>query len=518
LNPATYRAESATDAQTGVWTHLVGVFDSSNGAMTLYVNGVAAGNVTDTSPLASGGPLVIGHGYFNGAAGNYVTGQITSVQAYARALSAAEVSTVYGGGRSGGTVASSPANTTSWVLDKRGLPTSQTDPNGNVTSFSYDEAGQAAVTTAPTVNAETGGGTPAPVHPVSTTGFNTFGDPVEKQDPNGNETLAVYDAEGQTVSVTLPNYVQPGTTTPITATVVSTYDKLGKLVARTDPANNTTRYLYDQLGNLVQTTAPSGATTVASYDTNGDKLSETDPVGAQHQATYDFLGRPLTATSLERFPSAVTATSTNSYAASVSNPGGAFLASTTTPNGTVTGYGYDHIGQTTSVTDGAGNVTRYTYNLLGDKQVTTLPDNTTSTVSYDALGNPIQVQQKNAIGALLTQTSATYDAVGHVLSSTDARSNTSTFTYDATGKITQEVQPVSATSSITASFGYDAAGNRTRFTDGRGNPTIYTFTSWNKQESLIEPATATYTTAADRTFTTIYDANGRPASQVQPGG
>jgi YD repeat-containing protein len=73
-------------------------------------------------------------------------------------LSDAEVSTVYGAGRSGGTVASSPAITTSWALDKRGLPTSQTDANGNVTSYAYDEAGQAAVATAPTVNAETGDG------------------------------------------------------------------------------------------------------------------------------------------------------------------------------------------------------------------------------------------------------------------------------------------------------------------------------------------------------------------------
>jgi hypothetical protein len=96
-----------------VWTHLVGVFNSSNGATTLYVNGVAAGSATDTSPMASGGPLVIGHGYFNNAAGNYVNGQIAGVQAYSRVLSDAEVSTVYGAGRSGGTVASSPAITTS---------------------------------------------------------------------------------------------------------------------------------------------------------------------------------------------------------------------------------------------------------------------------------------------------------------------------------------------------------------------------------------------------------------------
>jgi hypothetical protein len=71
--------------------------------------------------------MVIGHGYFNNAAGNYVNGQIAGVQAYSRVLSDAKVSTVYGAGRSGGSVASSPASTTSWALDLRRLPTSQTD-------------------------------------------------------------------------------------------------------------------------------------------------------------------------------------------------------------------------------------------------------------------------------------------------------------------------------------------------------------------------------------------------------
>ena len=35
--------------------------------------------------------------------------------------------------------------------------------------------------------------------------------------------------------------------------------------------------------------------------------------------------------------------------------------------------------------------------------------------------------------------------------------------------VSQEVQPVSASSGITTSFGYDAAGNQTRYTDGNGN-------------------------------------------------
>jgi YD repeat-containing protein len=41
---------------------------------------------------------------------------------------------------------------TSWTRDKPGLPTAKTDPNGNVTGYSYDETGRQAVTVAPTVH------------------------------------------------------------------------------------------------------------------------------------------------------------------------------------------------------------------------------------------------------------------------------------------------------------------------------------------------------------------------------
>ncbi|MBH0247602.1 RHS repeat protein, partial [Streptomyces cavourensis] len=85
------------------------------------------------------------------------------------------------------------------------------------------------------------------------------------------------------------------------------------------------------------------------------------------------------------------------------------------------------------------------------------------------------------------------------------------------GQITKAVQPVSGTESITTTFGYDAAGNRTRFTDGRGNPFITTYNTWGLPESEIEPATPAHPDPADRTFTMIYDGNGRPSQSRAPG-
>ncbi|HEX5402755.1 MAG TPA: RHS repeat domain-containing protein [Pseudonocardiaceae bacterium] len=100
---------------------------------------------------------------------------------------------------------------------------------------------------------------------------------------------------------------------------------------------------------------------------------------------------------------------------------------------------------------------------------TTMPDGTSSTVTYDTAADPIKVTRNDLTGAVLASTGASYDADGNQLTAVDARGITSTFAYDATGALTQEVQPTSPTDSITTSFGYDADGNRTRMTDGRGN-------------------------------------------------
>ncbi len=53
--------------------------------------------------------------------------------------------------------------------------------------------------------------------------------------------------------------------------------------------------------------------------------------------------------------------------------------------------------------------------------------------------------------------------------------------------------------------------------DGNGNATTYTYTPWNLPESIIEPSTPAHPAAADRTWTTVYDAAGQPVEQRLPG-
>jgi large repetitive protein len=513
----TYTGVESTTIALNTWTYLVGTYNTSTGSISLSVNNATPVSATFTSGWSSSGALAIGRNVQGGTAAQYTNGQIANVQVYPRVLSSLEIGTLYTNGRGGGTTAST-STTTSRTLDVRGLPTSSTDPDGNVTDYVYDEAGNLAETIDPTVSVESNGGTPVMEHPETVTGYNTFGEVAESQNPDNVVVHTYYDGNGNKTSQVLPNYTPPGGTTITDATTIWTYDPDNQLTKVTDPLSQSTNYTYDQLGDVVQTTDPLGNATTAVYNTDGQETSLQTATGAVSDATYDWMGRTQTSVAQDRYPSPTSSTTTYSYAASAANPDGAFLASATTQDGAVTSYGYDNTGEQTKVTDPAGNSTTTAYDFLGRPITTTLPDSSTESTVYDAEGDVVQSTLKDPLGNQVVQTSASYDPAGRELSSTDGRGYKTTYTYDATGAPIQEVQPVSATLSITTSFGYDAAGNTTRYTDGRGNKTIYTYNAWGQQESVIEPETSTYNTAALSTFTTAYDADGRPVTETSPGG
>jgi hypothetical protein len=87
------RVESLSDADTDVWTHVVGVYDAAAGTVRLYINGVSQGtdthsgsDVWDARGRTEVGRAVDGSGYSDA-----FYGQIDSVRLYQRALSATDV-------------------------------------------------------------------------------------------------------------------------------------------------------------------------------------------------------------------------------------------------------------------------------------------------------------------------------------------------------------------------------------------------------------------------------------------
>ena len=422
--------------------------------------------------------------------------------------------------------------TTTATYDQRGALTSTVDPRGNVTggtpatyttSYTSDPAGQLTTVTAPVVNAETSGGAPAAVHPISQYGYNTFGDKTSASDPDGNITSYTYNADSQLLGVSQPVYTPPGGTA-ITPLTTFTYTPLGVLASTTDPLTHTTSYTNDQLGNRVTTTQPAvGGTNPVwhyTYDTDGEQLSATDPTGAQTQATYDELGQPVTSTQVVRQPTSTANTTTYAYdptQASGNDPTGEPLT-ITLPGTQQTHVGYDALGQRTSVTDANNHTTSYTFDADGHLTKTTLADNTAVTAAFDPAGRQTGMAQLDAGGATLRSSGSGYDPAGNLTSATDPNSFTTTYTVDAGNRRTQQVQPVTSSSSITTSYGYDAAGQTTRYTNGNTQPTIYTYNTLRLPENTVMPPVPGYTSPADTTTTRAYNAAGEPTTVTEPGG
>ncbi|WP_433609895.1 LamG-like jellyroll fold domain-containing protein [Dactylosporangium sp. CA-139114] len=505
---STFTELSATPAALNTWAHLVVVYDADQQKVSLYVNNGAPVTTTLRVPWKARGPFTVGRNHLTNY-GDYWNGSISDVQAYARPLTATEIGQVYAGTSP---AASSTVTRTTSKLDRAGRVLSETDPLGNVTDNTYDEAGRLAVVTGPAVQAESDGAAPVSTRPVTYMGYDTFGARTHVKDPRGNVTRTTYDSAGRVLTSVAPSYTPPGSSTALTPTTTRVYDNTGQLTKVTDALNHDTLYYYDQLGRVSKTVAADTGVTKFEYDFNGDQLKVTDPTGAATTNTYDFMARKLTT-------SAVVRQDNTHYDTTFEYGTDGKLKKSTSPTGVTQELTYTAAGDVKTSKDGAGNITTTTYDAAGRPTRTTLADNSYTQVTYDISGRATTTETFAAGGgtALTTKTNA-FDRAGNLVAARDANNVRAVFTYDTEGRLTSQTQPISATDNIYTSFGYDVAGNQTRFTDGRGNAFITKYNAWNLPESQIEPSTTAHPNASDRTFTIAYDALARPATQTLPGG
>ena len=271
------------------------------------------------------------------------------------------------------------ALTTTRVRDPRGLVTSQTDPAGAVTGFTYDLTGRLLATTGTARTVWVDGTQITGVQPETTLGRNTFGDVTHDRDPNGNATTTTgYDPMGRVTSTTLPTYTPPGGTA-ITATSTTTYNPQGLPATQTDALGHLTTLSYDKYGRTLTRTEPDpdGAGPKTSpvwsytYTRNGDRATTTDPSGARQLATYDELGRQDTSTTTERVDATTLNYTTTTGYDLAGNP-----ITTTSPLNHVTTTSYNTAGEKTAVTDPTNRFTKYTLDLAGRTVSTVSGQNT----------------------------------------------------------------------------------------------------------------------------------------------
>ena len=93
-SPGAQRALSKNAPSLNTWTHLVGVFNASDGTAQLFVNGAPQGTETDTTPFASSGDLAFGRALYDGKDVDWFKGAIKNVEVFDMALSAAQVASL----------------------------------------------------------------------------------------------------------------------------------------------------------------------------------------------------------------------------------------------------------------------------------------------------------------------------------------------------------------------------------------------------------------------------------------
>jgi RHS repeat-associated protein len=333
--------------------------------------------------------------------------------------------------------------------------------------------------------------------------YNADGQPLTISDPNGVITTLTYDARQRLTSrsvgteTTLFAYTPTGllqqVTLPDSSYLQYSYDAAHRLTAMTDSVGNSLHYtldaagnrtaenlydptntlaqtrsrVFDTLGQLSQEIGAATQTTHYSYDNNGNVLSVTDPVSHQTQYSYDALNR---------------------------------LSQVIDPAAHATHYGYDAHDNLTTVTDPRTLTTSYSYNGLGDQTQLQSPDTGVTHLTYDAAGN-----LAHSTDARTRSGAFSYDAVGRVaqiaysdqtlqfiydqgvngkghLTQVSDGSGSTHWTYNALGRPLTKQQVVSSTT-LNVGYGYNSAGQLSTLTTPSGQLITYSYTN-NKVSSI----------------------------------
>jgi RHS repeat-associated protein len=368
-----------------------------------------------------------------------------------------------------------------------------TDPNGVVTTATYDSAGQVLTRT-------DGTGT-------TTYTYNGLELPTSITDPSGTTTIT-YDAGTDRVhsssrpivpgtgtatqTFTYGDAANPGLPTSVVDTRGKTwlygYDSYGDLTSATDPTARTSTSVYNVVGWPLSSVAPAGnatggnpaqQTTSYVYDKDGNVTSTTDAAGATTQFDYDASNNVIA----RRDPVASGApVEQTSYTYDDADE----LTTVTRPDSTQLTTEYFADGSVKAQHDAANNVTSYTYDSQDRLQTTTDPDGHVTTLGYDAGGRVVTRQQPGGNCSAAPKTGCVsysyYDSgQPHVVDYSDGATPDVTYTYDYPNRT-----KTMADSSGTSTWVYDSLGRLQSFTDPSGT-VGYTFTDAGPATSLTYP-------------------------------
>jgi YD repeat-containing protein len=264
--------------------------------------------------------------------------------------------------------------------------------------------------------------------------YTAHGQPEEIVDPNGLVTTLSYDPRQRLTQrsvgseTTVYDYDFVGqlkqVTLPTGGVVRYDYDAAHRLTDIWDEENNHIHYTLDPMGNRIQEDVfDATATPVATRNRVFDALNRLwQDIGAVNAATGN---RPVTTYGYDATGNLKTVQPPGQPVTNYQYDALNRLFQSTDALGGVSQYRYDPLSQLTEVHDPRNVTTVYQVNAFGEQTRITSPDSGTTNKTYDAAGN-----LKTSTDARGKQNTYSYDALNRLAGISFTTGNPITFSYD----------------------------------------------------------------------------------------
>ncbi|MGH8389020.1 MAG: RHS repeat-associated core domain-containing protein [Pseudomonas sp.] len=290
--------------------------------------------------------------------------------------------------------------------------------------------------------------------------YDAVGNLLETENPAGTVSKSTYDGAGRPTK-------QIDDLGGINAEMRYEYAANGQVERVVDPKGLATTYAYDGFGQLTTQTSADTGVTQFTYDRLGNTLTKTDARGVTAQYEYDAVGRKTAVRFSDPAADIQYVYDQPSAQCPVGERAGVGRLSSMIDSSGRTDYCYSALGdlvRRVQVVEGQPLVLRYTYAPSGRLNSMTYPDGSLVDYGYDALGQISSVGVTPAGGTreVLLQGAQTLP-FGPEQSWTFGNGRRLDRSYD------QDYRPKTISDErdgLNAAFGFDPVGNITSLTDG----------------------------------------------------